>query len=114
MTLSDHQWHFLQDLARLIQWALVQGGYKLTGGDLYRSEADQERLVREGKSRTLLSAHRSRLAVDLNLFIDGVYQPSSEAHRPLGEFWKSLDPDHNVWGGDWVNFPDGNHYERRV
>jgi len=113
MTLSDHQWEFLKDVARLVDYAMSQSGYKLTGGDLYRSEAEQERMVRTGKSRTLLSKHRQRLAIDLNLFINGEIQWGSEAHRPLGEHWKLLSP-LNVWGGDWQGFPDGGHYERDV
>ena len=61
-----------------------------------------------GKTKTKSSRHTKRLAVDFNLFIKGVYQRSTDAYRPLGEFWKSLD-EHCRWGGDrgW----DGNHFE---
>lgn len=38
------------------------------------------------------SVHKQRLAIDLNLFKGGVYQTSTEAHKPLGEYWKSLHP----------------------
>jgi hypothetical protein len=49
-----------------------------------------------------------RLAVDLNLFKNGQFLTDSEAHRPLGDYWKSLHPD-CCWGGDFSK-PDGNHY----
>lgn len=42
--------------------------------------------------------------------IDGrwVYQRSHEAHRPLGEFWKTISPK-CTWGGDFRK-KDSNHY----
>ena len=112
MTLSDHQWEFLKDLAALIIWA-EERGYKLTGGDLYRSEDTQARLVESGLSRTMNSQHRKKLAIDLNLFIGGTYQQKTSAYEELGLTWESLSP-LNVWGGRWESFPDGNHFERRA
>ncbi len=112
MKLSDHQWEFLKDLAALILWA-ENCGYKLTGGDLYRSESTQARLVESGLSRTMRSQHRKKLAIDLNLFIDGTYQQSTDAYLLIGLFWESLSS-LNVWGGRWQSFPDGNHFERRA
>jgi len=53
-----------------------------------------------------LSFHFKKLAIDLDLFIDGVYQETSEAHKPLGDFWKFLG---GTWGGDFIK-KDGNHY----
>lgn len=51
--------------------------------------------------------HYSRLAMDLNLFVGGVYQdrngPEFEA---LGQHWESLDPLCR-WGG---RFNDPNHF----
>jgi len=52
------------------------------------------------------SLHQLRLAIDLHLYKDGVYQTDTEAHRELGTYWESLAPDH-AWGG---HFGDGNHY----
>lgn len=108
MKRSDHQWAFLKDLATLILFAEDQG-YKLTGAELYRTK-EQARLNADKGTGIVNSLHRKRLAIDLNLFIDGKYRSDSEAHRPLGEFWESLDPRNN-WGGDFKK-PDGNHYER--
>lgn len=51
-----------------------------------------------------LSLHPDKLAIDLNLFKDGHYLSSTEAHRPLGEWWESIG---GTWGG---RFNDGNHY----
>lgn len=99
MTLREKQSLFIRLLARLILHAELLG-YELTGGDLYR-----DKRCDYGHPQSL---HRKRLAVDLNLFIDGDYQRESEAHEPLGSFWKSLHPLCR-WGGDFSD-PDGNHY----
>jgi hypothetical protein len=54
------------------------------------------------------SLHYTRLAIDLNLFIRGVYITRSDdmAWIDLGSFWKGLDPSCS-WGGD---FGDANHF----
>jgi hypothetical protein len=46
--------------------------------------------------------------VDLNLFIDGKYMTDSASYKPLGDYWKTLDPLCR-WGGDFKR-PDGNHF----
>ena len=71
-------------------------GYEVTFGDAWAQHEDGHHI--QG------SFHYKRLAIDLNLFKDGVYLSSTESHRPLGEFWKSIG---GSWGGDWN---DGNHY----
>lgn len=97
---SDRQWTFLLDVRLLIQHA-KRKGWKLTGGNLYRTPAQNTAVNGTARSR-----HLDRLAIDLNLFIDDVYQRDTEAYRPLGEFWEALRPD-NSWGG---RFNDGNHF----
>ena len=98
MSLSDRQWEFLKALAKLIRYADKQG-YKLTGGDLQSRPGNKPR-------HSAKSFHYKRLAIDLNLFIDGKYQKSSEAHLPLGVYWEKIG---GTWGGRF-NKRDGNHY----
>jgi hypothetical protein len=88
-TLRQKQSRFVKMVALLIAYAYQQG-FELTFGDAYR----------EGDPRN----HGRRLAIDLNLFRDGRYMASTEAHRPLGQFWESIG---GCWGGQ---FNDGNHY----
>lgn len=107
MTLSDKQWEFLKCLALLIQHA-ESIGYKLTGGDLYRDPRVHGEVGEKKGYGSTRSLHKQRLAIDLNLFIDGEYRTDTEAHRPLGDYWKSLH-DSARWGGDFSSF-DGNHY----
>lgn len=53
------------------------------------------------------SLHTKKLAVDLNLFKDGVWLRNSEDHKPFGDWWEAQHPLCR-WGGRWH---DGNHYE---
>lgn len=106
MTLGQKQRKFTLLVSRLIQWA-YDNGYELTFGEAYRTP-EQAALNAQRGSGIANSLHTSRLAVDMNLFIEGVYQTTSEAYRPLGDFWKTLDPD-CAWGGDFSR-PDGNHF----
>jgi hypothetical protein len=97
-SLRERQSRFVKMVGHLIAWA-DEHGYELTFGDAYRdSRVNWTYGARNSK-------HRVRLAVDFNLYIDGVYQTSTEAHAPLGEYWESIG---GVWGGRWN---DGNHYQ---
>jgi hypothetical protein len=106
LTLREAQSIFLQNVAKLILWAF-DNGYELTGGELQRTEEQQEVYVLEGKSKTMDSDHLKRLAIDLNLFIDGVYKTDRESYKPLADFWKGLHSN-NVAGYDWGW--DANHF----
>ena len=67
-------------------------------------------LVNNGRNDGVVnSVHLVGLAVDMNLFKDGVFLTSSEDHRVLGEWWKAQHPLAR-WGGDFRPKPDGNHY----
>lgn len=109
MTLREKQSVFLKNVAKLILWAF-DNGYELTGGELLRTNEQQEIYLKEGKSKTINSQHLKKLAIDLNLFIDGKYQYDNEAYKPLAEYWKSLHPD-NVAGYDWGW--DSQHFEMK-
>ena len=104
MTLREKQSLFVTLVAELIQHANGLG-YALTFGEAQRSAEEAARLAKLGKG-IANSLHTSRLAIDLNLFKDGVYHTSTDAHRPLGEWWEAQ---HELcrWGG---RFNDGNHY----
>ncbi len=105
MTLSEKQQHFTQLVAKLITWAASQG-YQVTFGEAYRTPA-QAAINAQSGAGIANSLHCQRLAVDLNLFINGVYQRDSAAYLPLGEYWESLG---GSWGGRFKTRPDGNHF----
>lgn len=107
MTLGEKQRVFTLNIGKLIVWAYA-AGYELTFGDAYRDPRLAALNAQQGKGITN-SLHTRRLAVDFNLFKGGTYLPQSEDYRPLGEFWKTLDP-LNRWGGEFRPLADGNHF----
>jgi hypothetical protein len=106
VTLRERQSLFVRLVAKLIDFAYANG-MELTFGECWRTPEQARRNADSGRG-VLNSLHTERLAVDLNLFVAGVFIDSSEGHRRLGEYWKTLHPDCR-WGGDFRK-PDGNHY----
>lgn len=100
MTLSELQQHFAQEAALLIQQAQMMG-YAVTLSEAYRTpqQAAADQAAGTGISNSL---HTERLAIDLNVFVNGAYQldNSSGCYSALGSWWKSRGPDH-YWGGDF-------------
>lgn len=133
-TLSQLRMDFTSLVSKLLIQAELQG-YRMSLGECTRSDeqavinslGSQGRdvaaklvynafpklaaaLVNNGKNNGIInSVHQLGLAVDINLFKDGVYLTSSEDHRPFGEWWKAQHPLAR-WGGDFRPKPDGNHY----
>lgn len=99
--------------ARLVASLIIEAyrrGYEVTLGEAYRSPEEAERLAKEGKGITN-SLHTQRLAIDLNLFKDGVYFGRSESYAPLGSWWEAQSGGdiECCWGGRFAK-PDGNHF----
>lgn len=103
MTLREKQSIFMKLLVELFDF-IHESGYEITGGELWRSEAEA---IRRGFRN---SNHTRRIAIDINLFKNGVWLQNTEDHKVFGEFWESLGEKYGVvtcWGG---RFNDGNHY----
>jgi hypothetical protein len=131
LSLGQKQRLFVRLLGGLMA-RVYASGYELTFGEAYRTdeqavinslgEVGRARLAdvlerdfpalavavtNNGKGNgILLSLHGQRLAVDFNLFKDGVYLTTTEAWAPFGEWWEGQ---HALarWGG---RFKDGNHF----
>ena len=112
MSLSDEQAAFLLDACKLIEYA-TQRGWTVTGGELFRTQAQQEIYFKEGKTKTMQSNHMRRLAIDLNFLREGKPVWDKSALQELGLFWESLHPK-NRWGGNFKSLPDVPHFERNV
>lgn len=106
LTLGQKQRLFCSLIAELIRW-LYANGYECSFGETYRSAETAAANAAKGIG-IANSLHTKRLAIDLNLFINGVYQTTTTAHEPLGAYWESLHPLCR-WGGRFTS-PDGNHY----
>ena len=104
-----------QDLVRVVHQALTLSKYDFVVIEGMRLLTRQKNLVKEGKSKTLNSRHLTGHAVDIVPLVDGaipwqdwsafesVATAMKQAANQLGV---SI-----VWGGDWVSFRDGPHYE---
>jgi hypothetical protein len=95
MTLGEKQEKFTLMIARLIIRA-YQMGYQIRLGHALRCQD-----CKTGKAKSL---HKDKLAMDINLFKNGVFLQKTSDHQPLGEEWESMG---GAWGG---RFGDGNHY----
>jgi len=106
ISLREKQAAFSVLVAKLILEA-DRRGYQVSLGEAYRSPEEAARLAKAGKGITQ-SLHTQRLAIDLNLFKDGVYLAKSDDWKPLGEWWEgqSTTEIQCCWGG---RFGDGNH-----
>jgi hypothetical protein len=103
-TLGQKQRLFAR-LAAVLIAHIYETGYECTLDWAYRPPEVAAMYAAQGKGAKA-SLHTSRLAVDLNLFKDGVYLSDTESHRPIGEWWEQQHPLCR-WGG---RFKDGNHY----
>jgi hypothetical protein len=103
MSLRQKQSKFARMVADLIIKA-YDLGYEVTLGDAYRDPRLHGGIgLKKGYGHSK-SCHKIRLAIDLNLFKDGVFLDKSDDHKELGEWWESQG---GTWGG---RFNDGNHY----
>lgn len=107
MNLGEQQRVFTRLVAKLINYA-YDTGYELSLGEAYRTP--EQAIINAGKGVGIMnSLHTKRLAIDLNLFRQGIYLQDTDNHQKLGTYWKSLHPLCR-WGGDFRPRPDGNHY----
>jgi peptidoglycan L-alanyl-D-glutamate endopeptidase CwlK len=115
------------DLRRVMDRALQEAPFAFVVTEGLRTLARQRELVRIGASRTLDSRHLTGHAVDLVPYVDidkdGRVEVEEMYSWPL--YYKlapvikaAADKEDVaiVWGGDWVKFRDGPHWEldRRV
>ena len=87
------------------------GRYKVTFGDAFRPISVARSYAQAGVG-IANSLHTKRLAIDLNLFVDGVFAKDSDAHKPLADLWLIVGKEFSVIPAAGVYFsnPDGNHY----
>ncbi len=114
LALGAKQELFAECLARLILFAASHPGWKIRIGEglvSHTFERCQAQTATKLKSLHLKTGgHFKSLAMDLNLFIDGVWikDGGHSAWKILGDYWKSL---HGLcrWGGDFQAV-DSNHF----
>ncbi|HBC5916734.1 TPA: M15 family metallopeptidase [Proteus mirabilis] len=104
-----------QDLVRVVRLAITFSEYDFVVIEGIRSLARQKALIKEGKSKTLNSRHLTGHAVDIVPLVNGAipWQDWS-AFEAVSKVMKQAAQQLGIsinWGGDWVSFRDGPHYE---
>ena len=110
MTLGEHQEAFMKDVEKLLNH-IHSNGYSIRGGELERTQAQQEIYYNSGKSKTMNSNHLKRCAIDLHIFRNGKWLQTKEELQEIGNYWESLNGS-NRWGGNFKSFTDVPHFER--
>jgi len=113
-----------EDLVAVVKRAaeLTDQPFIVTEG--LRSIERQKKLVAAGASTTMRSRHLTGHAVDLAAFIDldgsGDYTSGDNIrwdwplYSKIASFMKTASQQLDIpieWGGDWVSFKDGPHYQ---
>lgn len=104
-TLQQKQARFAS-MVGLLLTQIPAMGYACTLGEAYRTP-EQAALNAKTGAGIAHSLHCQRLAIDLNIFKDGVYLSDTKDLTPIGSWWESIG---GTWGGRFVTRPDGNHF----
>lgn len=102
------------DLARLVIHAITISTVDFRVLEGIRTVARQKRLFEAGATRTMNSRHLTGHAVDLAAILDGKIDWSWPLYDQIAKAMKQASKELDVpivWGGDWVSFRDGPHFE---
>lgn len=104
------------DMVKLMTEAIKESPYDFGITEGRRALERQRNLVADGKSRTMNSRHLTGHAVDIAVFVDGKITWDFKFYAAVADHIKKVAEEMKipiVWGGDWVSFKDGPHYELR-
>lgn len=102
------------DLVRVVRRAIEITPVDFTVLEGVRTLARQRELCEQGASQTMKSRHLTGHAVDLGALIYGTIRWDWPLYYKLAEAMKTAALEQAVpieWGGDWVTFKDGPHYQ---
>lgn len=105
------------DLVRIVQKALELSTLDFAVTEGLRTLDRQRELVAKGASQTMHSRHLTGHAVDLAPIIDGVIRWDWPPFYKLADAMKTSAKELGLpieWGGDWVTFKDGPHFQLPV
>lgn len=105
------------DLVRVVRrcaadWKDKESGFIVTCG--LRTLEEQKLLYKKGATRTLKSRHLTGHAVDLAATVMGQVRWDWPLYSKLAKAMKAAAKAEKVpitWGGDWISFKDGPHFE---
>jgi len=102
------------DLVKVMRLAIQKTTVDFGITEGLRTKERQKELFDQKKSRTMNSRHITGHAVDVMAYVDGkgswiwaLYEAINKAVQEAADELKI----HIVWGGSWVSFRDGPHFE---
>lgn len=105
------------DLVRVVRKAallLQEGPVGFVVIEGLRTKERQKELVEAGASKTMDSRHLTGHAVDLAATVNGEIRWDWPLYRILANLMKAaaeIEKVNITWGGDWLTFRDGPHFE---
>ena len=102
------------DLVRVMKRAIGCSTIDFTVLEGRRTLARQKQLMAAGATRTMNSRHLTGHAVDIAPYVGGSVRWDWPLYHQLAAVIKKAAADEGVpvtWGGDWVSFRDGPHWE---
>ena len=102
------------DLQRVMSEAITNSPLDFGISEGLRTKERQQELFNTGKSQTMNSRHITGHAVDIAVFIDGKANWELRNYQIVADHIKAVAKLNDVpivWGGDWVSFVDGPHFE---
>lgn len=102
------------DLVRVVRLALELSTVDFAVVEGLRTKARQTELVAAGASKTMNSRHITGHAVDLAPYIAGQIRWDWPPFHDIAKAMKAAAKELGIavdWGGDWVSFRDGPHWE---
>lgn len=102
------------DLVKVMEEAIKESPLDFGITEGLRTLERQKELFEAGKSQTMNSRHLRGLAVDIAVFIDGKVNWDFTNYKLVADHIKEVAEKLDVpiqWGGDWISFKDGPHFE---
>lgn len=103
-----------EDLVKVIKLAITLSDIDFAVMEGLRTAERQAALVKSGASHTMNSRHLTGHAVDLGAYVDSQIRWDWPLYNKIAMAMKRAAKELNVsieWGGDWVSFPDGPHFQ---
>ena len=102
------------DLVKVMEEAIKESPLDFSITEGLRTRERQQELFSAGKSQTMNSRHLTGKAVDIAVLVDGQVTWDFPKYQLVADHIKKVAKELGidiVWGGDWVSFRDGPHFE---
>lgn len=102
------------DLVKVMEESIKESPLDFGITEGLRTLERQKELFEAGKSQTMNSRHLKGFAVDIAVFVDGKLTWEFPKYQIVADHIKKVAKDLDipiVWGGDWISFKDGPHFE---